>query len=199
MDTSTYLGLQPLVLHLQPVLELSDEQLFEFAQNNRDWRMERNSEGEILIMPPTGGETGDRNAEITMQLRLWAKRDGRGTAFDSSTGFRLPNRAMRSPDASWVAKARLAALSDEQKKQFLPLCPDFVIELRSPTDRLSVLREKMQEYLDNGAQLGLLLEPEQRRVYVYRAGAEVEELTGPETVSAEPVLPGFTLDLREIW
>jgi Uma2 family endonuclease len=199
METLTDLGDPPLVLQLQPVLELSDEQFFELAQLNRDLRMELTARGELILALPTGGETGQRNSEITMQLALWAKRDGRGTTFDSSTGFRLPNGAVRSPDASWVAKARLAALSDEQRQKFLPLCPDFVIELRSPTDRLTVLREKMQEYLDNGAQLGLLLDPEQRRVYVYRAGAEVEELTGAETISAEPVLPGFALDLREIW
>jgi Uma2 family endonuclease len=199
METSTDLGDPPLVLQLQPTLQLSDEQFFELAQLNRDLRMERTARGELILALPTGGKTGERNSEITMQLALWAKRDGRGITFDSSTGFKLPNGAVRSPDASWVAKARLAELSDEQKQKFPPLCPDFVIELRSPTDRLSVLREKMQEYLDNGAQLGLLLDPEQRRVYVYRAGAEVEELTGPETVSAEPVLPGFALDLREIW
>jgi Uma2 family endonuclease len=196
---STDLGDPPLVLQLQPVVQLSDEQFFELAQLNRDLRVERTARGELILALPTGGETGQRNSEITMQLALWAKADGRGITFDSSTGFHLPNAAVRSPDASWVAKARLAALTDEQRQKFLPLCPDFVIELRSPADRLSVLREKMQEYLDNGAQLGLLLDPEQRRVYVYRAGAEVEELTGPETVSAEPVLPGFALDLREIW
>ena len=199
METSIYLGHPPLIVHLRPVLELSDDQLYEFAQINRDLRIERNAQGELIIMPPTGGETGQRNAEITMQLRLWAKRDGSGATFDSSAGFRLPNGAVRSPDASWVKKSRLAGVSDEEKKKFIPLCPDFIIELRSATDSLSVLKEKMQEYLDNGAQLGLLLDPEQRRVYAYRPGVEVEELEGPETISGEPILPGFILDLREIW
>lgn len=199
METSAYLGHPPLIVHLQPVLDLSDEQLFEFAGINRDLRIERNAQGELIIMPPTGGETGRRNAEITIQLGVWAKRDGRGATFDSSTGFRLSNGAVRSPDASWVARSRLANISDEEKQKFIPLSPDFVIELRSVTDSLSLLREKMQEYLDNGTQLGLLLDPEQRRVYVYRAGAEVEELIGPESVSGEPLLPGFVLDLREIW
>jgi Uma2 family endonuclease len=199
METSIYLGHPPLIVHLQPVLELSDEQFYEFAQLNRDLRIERNAQGELIIMPPTGGETGQRNAEITMQLRLWAKSDGTGATFDSSTGFRLPNGAVRSPDASWVRQSRLAGVSDEEKKKFIPLCPDFILELRSATDSLSVLKEKMQEYLDNGAQLGLLLDPEQRRVYVYRPEAEVEELESPETVSGEPILSGFVLDLREIW
>lgn len=199
METSVYPGHPPLILHLQPVLELSDEQLYEFAQINRDLRIERNARGELVIMPPTGGETGQRNAEITMQLRLWAKSGGGGATFDSSTGFRLPNGAVRSPDASWVKGSRLAGVSDEEKKKFIPLCPDFVIELRSATDSLGVLKEKMQEYLDNGAQAGLLLDPEQRRVYVYRAGAEVEEVESPETMSGEPLLSGFVLDLREIW
>lgn len=199
METSVYFGHPPLIVHLQPVLEMSDDQLYEFAQINRDLRIERNARGELIIMPPTGGETGERNAEITMQLRLWAKSDGTGATFDSSTGFRLPNGSVRSPDASWIGQSRLAALSDEEKKKFIPLCPDFVIELRSATDSLSVLQEKMGEYLDNGTQSGLLLDPERRLVYIYRPGLPVEEMEGPETISAEPVLSGFVLDLREIW
>lgn len=199
METSVYLGHPPLVLHLQPVLELSDEQLYEFTQINRDLRIERNAQGELIIMPPTGGETGQRNAEITMQLRLWAKSHGGGATFDSSTGFRLPNGAVRSPDASWVRRPRLGGMSDEEKKKFIPLCPDFVIELRSATDSLSLLQDKMREYLDNGAQLGWLLDPEQRRVYVYRVGEEVEGMENPEAISGEPLLSGFVLDLREIW
>lgn len=199
MDTSVYLGHPPLILHLQPVLELSHDQFYEFAQINRDLRIERNAQGELIIMPPTGGETGARNAEITMQLGLWAKNDGTGAAFDSSTGFRLPNGAVRSPDASWVRHSRLAILDSEERKKFIPLCPDFVVELRSATDSLSVLQEKMQEYLDNGARLGLLLDPEQGRVYIYRLSVPVEELEDPETISGEPILAGFFLDLSQIW
>ncbi|HKS27198.1 MAG TPA: Uma2 family endonuclease [Pyrinomonadaceae bacterium] len=199
METSVYLGHPPLIVHLQPVVELSDDQLYEFAQLNRDLRIERNAQGELIIMPPTGGETGQRNAEITMQLRLWAKSDGSGATFDSSTGFRLPNGAVRSPDASWIKHSSLAGLGDEEKKKFIPLCPDFIIELRSATDSLSMLQEKMREYLDNGARLGLLLDPEQKRVYVYRPTEEVAELENPATVSGEPILSGFVLDLREIW
>lgn len=196
---TTDLGHPPLLVQLRPVIELTDEQLYEFSQLNRDLRIERTAEGGLLIMPPTGGETGDRNAEITMQLRLWAKRDGTGGTFDSSTGFRLPNGAVRSPDAAWVRRERLAALSAEEKKRFLPLCPDFVIELRSATDSLAPLQEKMQEYLDNGTQLGWLIDPARRRVYVYRPQSPIKELEQPETISAEPMLSGLTLDLREIW
>src|SRR5256714_4753370 len=197
-NRSIYPDHPPLILHLRPVIDLTDDQLYEFSQLNRDLRSERNVQGELIIMPPTGGETGERNAEITMQLRLWAKRDGTGATFDSSTGFRLPNGAVRSPDASWIEQSRLASLSAEQKKRFIPLCPDFVIELRSATDSLNILQDKMQEYLDNGAQLGWLIDPEQRRVYIYHVNAQVEELESPEKISGDPLLPGFVLDLREI-
>jgi len=190
---------QPLIVHLQPVLNMTEDQFFELCQINRDLRIERNARGELIIMPPEGGETGDRDAEITMQLRTWAKRDGTGTTFGSSTGFRLPNNAVRSPDAAWVLKSRLAKLTAKQKKKFLPLCPDFVIELRSPTDSLSILKDKMQEYLDNGLTLGWLIDPEKKRVYIYRPQAPIEQLEGAETVSGVPVLPGFVLDLRELW
>ena len=189
----------PIIMYLRPVVEMTDDQFFEFCQINRDLRIERAAQGELLIMPPTGGETGERNAEISMQLRLWAKRDGTGTTFDSSSGFILPNGATRSPDAAWITRSRLTALSAEQRKKFLPLCPDFVVELRSPTDNLTALQAKMQEYLDNGAQLGWLIDPEQRRVYVYRPQIPAEILENPETISGDPILSGFTLDLREIW
>ena len=193
------LGNPPLIVHLRPVVNLTDDQLYEFSQINRDLRIERNAQGELIIMPPTGGDTGERNAEITMQLRLWAKRNGEGTTFDSSSGFRLNNGAVRSPDAAWVKRSRLDALSAEERQKFIPLCPEFAIELRSPTDSLSVLQEKMREYLDNGAQLAWLIDPEQRRVYVYRPQEPVQELDKPETVSGAPLLSGFELDLREIW
>ncbi len=189
----------PLIMHLRPVVEMTDDQFFEFCQINRDLRIERAAQGELLIMPPTGGETGERNAEISLQLRLWAKRDGTGTTFDSSSGFILPNGATRSPDAAWITRSRLTALSAEQRKKFLPLCPDFVVKLRSPTDNLTALQAKMQEYLDNGLRLGWLIDPEQQRVYVYRPQTPAEILENPETISGDPILSGFTLDLREIW
>ena len=188
-----------LSLKLRPVVHLTDDQLFEFCQLNRDLRIERTAGGGITIMPPTGGRTSDRNAEITMQLRLWAKRDGTGVTFDSSGGFLLPNGAMRSPDASWVARQRFAALSDEQRTKFPPLCPYFVIELRSPTDSLPVLRDKMSEYIANGTRLGWLIDPRERQVHVYRPGSPVELLQRPQSVSADPLLPGFTLEMVDIW
>jgi Uma2 family endonuclease len=198
-NKNSYLGHPPLVVHLRPVLDLTDDQLYEFCQINRDLRIERNRQGELIIMPPTGGQTSERNAEIIIQLGSWAKRNGEGVTFDSSGGFRLNNGAVRSPDAAWVKRSRLSTLTAEERQKFLPLCPEFVIELRSPTDSLDVLREKMQEYVDNGAQLAWLIDPEQKRVYVYRPGVPVQELERPEKVYGHPLLSGFELDLREIW
>ena len=188
-----------MVLHTRPAIETSDEQFFLFCQQNRDWQIERTAEGDWIIMPPAGGETGSRNSEIARQLGNWAKQDGTGVAFDSSTGFDLPNGATRSPDASWVRRSRLAALTPEQKQRFLPLCPDFVVELRSPSDSLSAMQDKMQEYVTNGALLGLLLDPSNRHVYVYRPATAVEHLDDPAAVSAAPELPGFTLDVHAIF
>ncbi|HEY7064389.1 MAG TPA: Uma2 family endonuclease [Chloroflexota bacterium] len=189
----------PLVLHVRPALDLSEDQFFELCQLNRDLQIERTAEGDWNIMTPVAGSGGDREAEITMQFRLWAKRDGTGKAFSPSTGFRLPNGAVRAPDASWVPNARLDQLSPQDWDRFLPLCPDFVLELRSPSDRLELQQAKMAEYIANGARLGWLIDPGPRHVYVYRPDAEVERLDNPETVSGEPVLPGFVLDLREVW
>ncbi len=189
----------PLVLRVRPALNLTEEQFFALCQLNRDLRIERSAEGEWLIMPPTGWDTGDRNSEINRQLTNWARQDGTGRTCDSSTGFRLPNGAVRSPDAAWLRKERLAPLSPEERQRFLPLCPDFVLELWSPSDRLEDIQAKMAEYLANGARLGWLLYPPERRVFVYRPGAAVERMDQPDAVSGDPVLPGFTLDLREIW
>ena len=186
-------------LQLWPVIDMTNDQFFEFCQLNRDWHIERTKEGEIEIMSPSGGETGSKNAEITMQLRLWAKKDKTGIAFDSSTGYFLPSGASRAPDASWVHHEKLARLSPKEKKKFLPLCPEFVIELRSPSDSLSSLHEKMEEFLENGAQLGWFIDPEERQVFVYRPGQPVEHLKNPSTLSGDPLLSGFTLDLQEIW
>lgn len=186
-------------VHVQPVIDLDDEKFYELCQLNRDLRMERNAQGDVIVMPPAGGETSDRNAEITMQLRLWAKRDATGITFDSSGGFLLPGGAVRSPDASWIEQARLGMLAAEERQRFIPLCPTFVLELRSPTDRLGYLQEKMQEYLDNGARLGWLIDPQEKRVYVYHPLLPVEVLENPAQIAGEPVLPGFMLDLSEIW
>lgn len=188
----------PVLLHLAPAIQLTDEQFFEFCQINRELRIERTAEGDVLIMPPAGWETGKRNADLTSALWVWAKRDGSGMVSDSSAGFILPNGAVRSPDAAWVKRARLAALTPEQKKKFLPMCPDFVIELRSPTDHLATVKAKMQEYIENGAQLGWLIDGEPRRVFVYRPHGEVECVDNPVQLSGDPVLPGFVLNVREI-
>ncbi len=200
MPTLTFPTSQPpLTLHLGHLVEFDDEQLFELCSRNRDLRIERTAAGELIIMPPAGGKTSDRNAEIVGQLRNWARRDGTGRCFDSSGGFALPDHATRSPDASWVERSRLAALTREQQERFLPLCPTFVIELRSPSDPLSAGQAKMEEYIENGARLGWLIDPGKRQVHVYRPGAEVEVLERPSSLAADPELPGFVLHLAEVW
>jgi Uma2 family endonuclease len=191
--------IHPVVLQLTPVINLTDDQLFELCQLNRDWRIEYTAQGELIVMPPTGAESGSQNAEITFQVQLWTRGDQTGVAFDSSTGFKLPNGASRSPDAAWVRRSRLTGMTREQKQKFLPLCPDFAIELRSPTDNLRAVLAKMQEYIDNGTQLGWLIDPLTRRVHVYLPQRPPEILEAPSSVSADPVLPGFVLDLRKIW
>ncbi|HLH21831.1 MAG TPA: Uma2 family endonuclease [Chloroflexota bacterium] len=189
----------PLVLRLRPALDLTEEQFYEFCQLNRDLRLERNAEGELLVMPPTGWGAGHRNLEISRQLANGAIENGTGYGCDSSTGFRLPNGAVRSPDAAWLPKEKVPHFSAHQRDRFLPVCPDFVLELWSPSDRLSDVQAKMEEYLANGARLGWLLYPPERRVYVYRPGVSVEQLNNPETLAGDPVLPGFVLDLRRVW
>lgn len=179
--------------------EVSDQEFDKLVQLNSEMWFERTAEGEVEIMPPPKSDTGAKNNRITMQLTIWADEDGTGVTFGPTMGFKLPNGAIRSPDASWVARARLATLSAKQKKEYFPLCPDFVIELRSATDRLNRLKEKMEEYLANGAQLGWLIDPQTRKVYVYHPNAQVDVLEDLVEISGEPVLPGFVLDLRRIW
>lgn len=188
-----------LTVNLQSVLELTDEQFFQLCQVNRDLRFERAATGELIIMPPTGGETGNKNARITQQLMNWTDADGTGIAFDSSTCFKLPNGADRSPDASWIKFEKWNALTQEQKEKFPPISPDFVIELLSPSDSLKDAQEKMREYIDNGVHLGLLINRKSRQVEIYRQGQEVEVLDSPATLSGEDILPGFILHLAAIW
>ncbi len=188
-----------LILDLGSVIELDDERLFALCHSNRDLRIERRAEGGLEIMSPAGGRTAGRNAEIIAQLLLWARRDRRGQAFDSSGGFILPNGAMRSPDAAWIERARLRDLAPEQKEKFLPLCPTFVVELRSPSDALKAVEAKMDEYIAAGALLGWLIDPLQLRVHIYRRGSEVEILEAPATVSGDPDLPGLVMEMAEIW
>jgi Uma2 family endonuclease len=187
-----------LVVRLAPLVTLDDGQLFEFCQLNRDLRIERDAEGVLVLMAPAGGASSARNLELSRQLANWAHRDGTGIAFDSSVGFILPNGAMRSPDAAWVRRERWDALSQDQREKFPPLCPDFVVELRSPSDRLSTLQRRVRELVRNGAQVGWLIDPRRPSVHVYRAGEAVQTLLAPISVSAEPLLPGFILDLVHI-
>ena len=198
--TLTLTEIEPLVLHFRPVLKrMSDHEFYEFCRLNEDVRIELNSDGDLVIMPPTGGTTGERNFKLTAFFARRVEADGTGVGFDSSTMFTLPNGAKRSPDVAWVAQSRWDSLSQEEKDEFPPLCPDFVIELRSPSDRLARLHEKMQEYIDNGAKLGWLIDPFERKVYVYGPDAPVECLTHPATVSGEPVLPDFNLPVARLW
>jgi Uma2 family endonuclease len=178
---------------------MSDRDFFEFCRLNQDLRFERTDEGDLIIMPPTGGETGRRNFILTGLFNAWADKDGTGVGFDSSTGFALPNGAKRSPDLAWVKRSRWEALTEREREEFPPLCPDFVVELRSSSDRLDALQSKMREYLDNGARLGWLIDPEEKKVYVYRPDEKVACLENPEAVSGDPILPGFILDLQRLW
>lgn len=178
---------------------MTDDEFFDFCQRHKDLRIEMNKDGEIIIMPPTFSETGARNFELAGNFWLWAKQDGTGKSFDSSAGFILPNGAKRSPDLSWIRLERWSALPSEQRKKFAPLCPDFVVELRSESDTLSRLQDKMTEYIENGAQLGWLIDPIERRVYVYRPNVNAETLDDPQEVSGEPLLKGFVLKMKEIW
>ncbi len=181
-------------------LHVTPEQFQALAVANRDLRLERTAAGELIVNPPTGGESGIRNLSITGQLDRWQEEhEDLGEAFDSSTGFILPNGAHRSPDASWVSRQRWEALTPKERKGFVPLCPDFVVELRSESDSLTQLRSKMQEYMDNGAKLGWLINPQQRRVEIYRAGVAMEILENPTELSGEEVLPGFVLNLTRVF
>ena len=192
-------GTAALELHRSPAIEMSREQFFQLCQLNRDLRMERNAEASIAVMTPAGGETGARNGLVVDALYRWAEEDGTGVVFDSSTGFELPNGAVRAPDAAWVPRNRLARLSPKAKERFLPLCPDFVIELLSPSDSRAVARQKMEEYRANGARLGWLIDPARRQVAIYRADGSLEQRSEPDVVTGETVLPGFSLDLAAIW
>ena len=200
-EASKAVEAEPFVIKFKPLTEMNDEQFEQFCALNDILRIERTSKGEIILMPPTHGFTGNRNAKINTQLGNWSERDGTGEYFDSSTGFKLPNGALRSPDASWISNSRLEVLTDEQRSGFFDICPDFVIELRSSSDSLTLLFAKMQEYIDNGSKLGWLIDPlaSPGRVYIYRPDAEVEILEDVNSVSGEPEHPGFTLNLERIW
>jgi Uma2 family endonuclease len=188
-----------LTLNLNSVIKLTREQFYQLCEENPDLKLERNSQGELVIMPPTGGETGRSNSGINAQIWFWNEQNQLGEVFDSSTGYTLPNGAERSPDVSWVEKFRWDGLTKEQKEKFIPLCPDFVIEILSPSDNLSKTQKKMQEYMSNGCRLGWLINRKKQEVEIYRLEQEVEVLTLPSTLSGEDVLPGFVLNLQRIW
>ncbi len=187
------------VLDLRPIIDLTDEQFYELCRANHELRFERTAEGEILIMPPTGSRTGQRNFKLTQRFANWVEQDGTGVGFDSSTAFKFPNGATRSPDASWIKHERWEALTPQEQEKFSLIAPDFVIELRSSTDTLTELQAKMAEYITNGVRLGWLLNPQEQTAYVYRPGAEVETFEQAREISGEPELPGFILNLQEIW
>jgi Uma2 family endonuclease len=191
----------PILVRFSTVLKgMSEEEFFNFCQQQEDdVRLELTSEGDLIIMSPTGSESGKRNFNLAVSLGTWVRQDGTGYGFDSNAGFTLPNGAVRAPDFSWVKKERWDALAKARRERFAPVCPDFVVELRSRTDSLKSLRAKMEEYVANGARLGWLIDPGTRKVYVYRPQAEVETLDDPQTVSGNPVLPGLSLELKEIW
>ncbi len=180
--------------------KITPEQFLEICQANLDLRLELTASGEVIIMPPTHPWTGKQNSGLNAQLWNWNDRTGLGIVFDSSTGFTLPNGAVRSPDASWIDSQRWDSLTEKQKKsEFSPIAPDFVIELRSSSDSIKTLREKMQEYIDNGVRLGWLIDSQTKQVEIYRQKQQVEVLSSPDTVSGEDVLPGFVLNLNKIW
>jgi Uma2 family endonuclease len=204
-ETQMATVLSPIDSHVPPnfIIDVSHvltgEQFEQLCRDNRDTRMELTSQGELILMPPTGSMTGLRNSEVNRQFANWTKTDGSGLAFDSSTGFTLPNGARRSPDAAWVRRERWEALTEEEQEGFAPLCPDFVIELRSRTDNLPPLEHKMIEYIENGASMAWMLDQLRKRVYIYRPGQPLEVQEDPATVTGDPLLPGFVLNLGEIW
>lgn len=192
---------EPFVIKFKPLTEMTDAQFAEFCTLNDILRVERTSKGEIILMPPAFTYTSKQNIKISSQLDIWAESDGTCIAYESSAGFNLPNGALRSPDASWVLISKLRELTSDEGSGFYSVCPDFVIELRSTSDSISMLQEKMHEYIENGARLGWLIDPisTPKRVHIYRPQSEVEVLDEPSEISADPELSGFTLKLSRIW
>jgi Uma2 family endonuclease len=189
----------PLTVSLPGSVEMTTAEFYEFCQANRDLRIERSASGDVVIMPPAFSDTGNRNIKIAQQLANWADQDGTGLGFDSSSGFTLPNGATRSPDAAWIRLERWNTLTEAEKASFAPICPDFVVELRSSSDTLSSLKAKLEEYVANGALLGFLIDRKQRQVHIYRPDQDPEILENPDTVSGDPELPGFRLQMAKIW
>lgn len=189
----------PLVVKFRPLYPMTPDDFHEFCMLNPELVVELTAEGEIVFMSPSGGAAGARNAKVIISLGQWAIEDGHGVVFDSSTGFILANKAVRAPDAAWVRRSSLKKLTASQKERFLPVIPELVIEIASPSDRQSELQTKMEEYIANGVKLGWLILPEELTVIVYQPDKEAELLNGIDSISGAPVLPGFTLDLRPVW
>ncbi|HEU4391293.1 MAG TPA: Uma2 family endonuclease [Blastocatellia bacterium] len=190
----------PIVIHFSPVLKkITDADFYELCRVNPELRIEQTGDGDVIIMPPAGGETGKQNFSLTVQFGAWARTDGTGIGFDSSTAFALPNGAKRSPDLAWVKMSRWDSLTEKQRRLFPPLCPDFVVELRSESDSLADLQAKMREYIENGASLGWLIDPGDRSVYIYQPDAPMKCLRDCASVSGDPILQGFVLNLTELW
>jgi Uma2 family endonuclease len=189
----------PMTVNFPLVQQMTTAEFYEFCLANRDLRIERTASGDVIVMSPAFSDTGNRNMKIAYQVANWAEQDGTGETFDSSAGFTLPNGAIRSPDAAWIKLERWNALTEEQKASFAPICPDFVIELRSASDRLPTLQDKMQEYIDNGALLGFLIDRKARTVHLYRPQQAAQILENPAEVQGDPELPGFTLIMNKIW
>jgi Uma2 family endonuclease len=188
-----------IAINLNPIIQLTDNQFYQLCRENPEIKFERNARGELLIMPPTGGETGNRNFEISVEFGIWNRQTQLGICFDSSTCFKLPNGANRSPDVAWIRKERWDTLTPEDQEKFPPIAPDFVLELMSPSDSLKETQEKMQEYIDNGVKLGWLINSKLRQVEIYRLGQPVEILEHPKELLGEDILPRFTLNLAIIW
>jgi len=186
-------------IDLHPLLEMTDEQFYQLCRANPEVKFERNPQGQLVIMSPTGGETGNRNIEIAADFVIWNRRVGLGKLFDSSTCFKLPGNGDRSPDIAWVQQVRWDQLTPEQKEKFPPIAPDFVLELMSPSDGLSQMQAKMQEYMNSGVRLGWLIDRKSRQIELYRQGQPVEVLHDPMTLSGEDVLPGFELNMQIVW
>jgi Uma2 family endonuclease len=182
-----------------PNVQLTDNQFYQLCRDNPDIKLERSALGELIIMSPTGGETGKRNASIIADFVIWNRQTKLGEVFDSSTCFKLPNGSDRSPDVSWIQLERWNALTPSQQEKFPPIAPDFVLELMSPSDSLQATQQKMKEYMDAGVKLGWLIDPKTRCVEIYRTGQHVEVLSSPTSLFGEDVLPGFVLDMRVVW
>lgn len=191
--------MEPIILRTAHVLTLGDEELFRLCAANRNLRIERDASGNLIIMSPSGSKTSRRNSHVIWALVTWNRETGSGEVFDASGGFLLPNGAMRAPDAAWIPTERWEQFSPEEQEKFLPTCPDFVVELRSPSDRLADLQAKMQEYIENGCRLAWLIDPVEDQVFVYREGGRHSRIGSfEEVLSGEAVLPGFILDLQDL-